>query len=172
MLRLLNRCSKGRSAWALLALTALALELTALWFQHVMGLKPCVMCIYERCALLGVLLAGIVGAIAPATPLRFVGIIGWLIAAGEGLRLSWEHTMLQLHPPLFATCDFMARFPSWLRLDKWVPGMFVASGDCLDRSWTLFSLSMPQWLVVVFAVYLLIGVLVFIAQLKNFSRQR
>ena len=54
MLRYLNQCSRGRGAWLLLALTALALELTALFFQHVMGLKPCVMCIYERNALFGV----------------------------------------------------------------------------------------------------------------------
>ena len=172
MLRMLNRCSKGRTAWLLLALTALALELTALWFQHVMGLKPCVMCIYERCALLGVLLAGLVGALAPATPFRFIGIIVWLIGAGEGVRLSWEHTMLQVHPPLFATCDFMARFPSWLPLDKWVPGMFVASGNCLDRSWTLFNLSMPEWLLGIFVVYLLVAVLVLIAQLSVFSRRK
>lgn len=48
-----------------MALTAFALEMVALWFQHVMGLKPCVLCIYERCALFGVMGAGLLGAIAP-----------------------------------------------------------------------------------------------------------
>lgn len=47
----------------LLALTAFTLELVALWFQHVMLLRPCVMCIYERCALLGIMFAGLIGAI-------------------------------------------------------------------------------------------------------------
>ena len=65
----------GRGAWLLMAFTALALELTALWFQHVMLLKPCVLCIYERCALFGVLGAALIGAIAPKTPLRYVA---WL----------------------------------------------------------------------------------------------
>ncbi|MGK7286317.1 disulfide bond formation protein B [Buttiauxella agrestis] len=65
MLRYLNQCSRGRGAWLLLAFTAFALEMVALWFQHVMMLKPCVMCIYERCALFGIMGAGIVGAIAP-----------------------------------------------------------------------------------------------------------
>ena len=41
MLRFLNQCSRGRGAWLLMALTAFALEMVALWFQHVMGLKPC-----------------------------------------------------------------------------------------------------------------------------------
>ncbi len=67
MLRFLNQCSRGRGAWLLMAFTALALELVALWFQHVMLLKPCVLCIYERCALFGILGAALIGAIAPKT---------------------------------------------------------------------------------------------------------
>lgn len=120
MLRFLNQCSQGRGAWLLMAFTALALELTALWFQHVMLLKPCVLCIYERCALFGVLGAALIGAIAPKTPLRYVAMVIWLYSAFRGVQLTYEHTMLQLYPSPFATCDFMARFPEWLPLDKWV----------------------------------------------------
>lgn len=124
MLRFLNQCSQGRGAWLLMAFTALALELTALWFQHVMLLKPCVLCIYERCALFGVLGAALIGAIAPKTPLRYVAMVIWLYSAFRGVQLTYEHTMLQLYPSPFATCDFMVRFPEWLPLDKWVPQVF------------------------------------------------
>lgn len=164
MLRFLNQCSRGRGAWLLMAFTAFALEMVALWFQHGMGLQPCVMCIYERCALLGVMAAGITGAIAPKIPLRFAAIAIWLYSAWEGVRLSWEHVMIQLHPSPFVTCDFAARFPSWLPLDKWLPGMFVAAGDCADNSWSFLTFSMPQWMLVIFGAYLAIGVLVLIAQ--------
>lgn len=61
----------------LLALTAFTLELVALWFQHVMLLRPCVMCIYERCALLGIMFAGLIGAIAhDCSPPAFGGVYG------------------------------------------------------------------------------------------------
>lgn len=171
MLRYLNLCSRGRGAWLLLALTALALELVALFFQHGMGLKPCVMCIYERCALFGVMAAGVVGAIAPQTPLRWASLAVWIYSAAEGLRLSWEHTMLQLHPNPFVTCDFAARFPAWLPLDKWLPAIFVASGDCAERGWTLLGWSMPQWMIAIFAAYLLVAIVVLVAQLFR-PRQR
>jgi len=164
MLQYFNRCSQGRGAWLLLALTALILELVALFFQHVMLLQPCVMCIYERCALFGVLGAGLVGAIAPATWLRYGAIFILIYSAAEGLRLSWQHTMIQLHPSPFTTCDFAARFPNWLPLDKWLPGVFVATGDCAERSWTFLTFGMPQWLVVVFSVFLVIGVVILLAQ--------
>lgn len=164
MFRYLNQCSRGRGAWLLLALSALALEMVALYFQHVMLLRPCVMCIYERSALFGVMGAGIVGAIAPRSPLRYVALLIWLYSAWEGMRLSYEHTMIQLHPNPFVTCDFAAHFPSWLPLDKWLPFIFVASGDCAERSWSFLTLSMPQWMIVVFAAYLIVALLILIVQ--------
>ncbi|EOY4338957.1 disulfide bond formation protein DsbB [Cronobacter malonaticus] len=164
MLRYLNQCSRGRGAWLLLALTAFALEMVALWFQHVMMLKPCVLCIYERCALFGVMGAGLVGAIAPKTPLRFVAMGIWIYSAWKGLMLSIEHTNIQLLPSPFVTCDFAARFPTWLPLDKWLPQVFVASGDCAERQWSFLTLEMPQWLIGIFTAYLVVALLVLLAQ--------
>lgn len=71
-----------------MALTAFALEMVALWFQHVMGLKPCVLCIYERCALFGVMGAGLLGAIAPKTPLPLRRYRGLAVQRTEGIELS------------------------------------------------------------------------------------
>ncbi len=171
MLRFLNQCSRGRGAWLLLGFTAFALEMVALYFQHVMLLKPCVMCIYERCALFGVMGAGIVGAIAPKTPLRYAALLIWLYSAYEGVRLAYDHTMLQLRPAFAVTCDFAAHFPNWLPLDKWLPAIFVASGDCAEKQWAFLSLGMPQWLLIIFVVFLLIALLVLVAQAMKPKRR-
>ncbi|CRY11732.1 disulfide bond formation protein DsbB [Yersinia enterocolitica] len=171
MLQFLNRCSKGRGAWLLMALTALVLELIALYFQHVMLLQPCVMCIYERAALFGILGASLLGAIAPKSPLRYLAIFIWIYSAWEGVQLAWTHTMLQLHPSPFTTCDFFVSFPSWLPLDKWFPAVFVASGDCAVKQWEFLSLEMPQWLVGIFAAYLFIAILVLISQFVKPKRR-
>lgn len=42
--------------------------------------------------------------------------------------------------------------------------MFVASGDCSVRQWEFLTLEMPQWLVGIFAAYLIVALLVLIAQ--------
>lgn len=169
MLQFFNRCSQGRGAWLLMALTALVLALIALYFQHVMLLQPCVVCIYQRIALAGILGASVIGALAPRTALRYVAILLWIYSAWQGLQLAWKHSMIQLHPSPFNTCDFFVTLPSWLPLDKWLPAVFQASGDCSERQWQFLSLGMPQWLVGIFAAYLLIAVLVLISQ---FVRQR
>lgn len=163
MMQSLNHCSKNRSTWLLLSLTAFALELVALYFHHIILLRPCVLCIYQRCALFGVIAAGLVGAIAPATPLRFVGLAIWLYSAWQGLILSVKHTNIQLHPSPFVTCDFFVSFPTWFPLDKWLPSVFSASGDCAVRQWHCLSLEMPQWMMIIFGAYLVVAVIILIA---------
>lgn len=164
MLRTLNQYSRGRNAWLLMALIAFALELVALLFQHGMKLQPCVLCIYERCALFGIMGAGLLGAIAPKTPLRFAALFMWGYSAWRGVELAWQHTKMQLHPSPFQTCDFAARFPSWLPLDKWLPQVFVATGDCSVRQWEFLGLEMPQWLLGIFIAFFATAIVVLLAQ--------
>ncbi|PHM45518.1 disulfide bond formation protein B [Xenorhabdus mauleonii] len=164
MLQYLKKSSQGRGAWLLMALTALILEATALYFQHKMQLQPCVMCIYERVALFGILGAALLAAITPKTPLRWLAILLWIYSAWQGLRLAWDHTMMQLYPSPFNTCDFFVDFPSWLPLHEWLPSVFQAYGDCSIKQWEFLTLDMPQWLIGIFAVYLVVGVLVLVSQ--------
>ncbi|MEQ1963779.1 disulfide bond formation protein DsbB [Xenorhabdus khoisanae] len=164
MFQFLKQSSQGRGAWLLMALTALILETTALYFQHVRQLQPCVMCIYERVALFGILGAALLGVIAPKTPLRWLAILLWIYSAWQGLQLAWDHTMMQLHPSPFNTCDFFVSFPSWLPLQDWLPSIFQAYGDCSVKQWEFLTLDMPQWLIGIFAAYLVVGVLVLVSQ--------
>ncbi|GKX54786.1 disulfide bond formation protein B [Leminorella grimontii] len=172
MLSFLNGCSKGRGAWFLLALSVIIFEGVALYFQHVMLLRPCVLCIYERCALFGILGAALIGMIAPSsTVLRYLAIIVWIYSAIEGVLLTWKHTMMQLYPSPMNVCDFFVSFPSWLPLDKWIPSVFVANGDCSEKQWSFLSMEMPQWLLIIFGVYLLIALLVVLAQFVKPKRR-
>ncbi|WP_340615627.1 disulfide bond formation protein DsbB [Xenorhabdus entomophaga] len=164
MFQFLKQSSQGRGTWLLMALTALILEATALYFQHIRQLQPCVMCIYERVALFGILGAALLGVIAPKTPLRWLAILLWVYSAWQGLQLAWDHTMMQLHPSPFNTCDFFVSFPSWLPLHEWLPSVFQAYGDCSVKQWELLTLDMPQWMIGIFAAYLVVGVLVLVSQ--------
>lgn len=166
----LNTFSRQRKAWLLLLLCIIIFESCALFFQHVMLLAPCVMCIYERIAMLGIGLAAIVGAIAPQNPVfRWVGFAGWGIAAIKGLTLALQHVEFQLHPSPFHTCDLFVTLPSWMPLNEWMPWMFQSYGDCSEIVWQFLTLSMPQWLVIIFAGNLVALAIMIVAQ---FSKQR
>ncbi|CUX95940.1 Disulfide bond formation protein B [Candidatus Gullanella endobia] len=164
MIRLLHRYSKHRLAWLLLAFTASSLELVVLYFQHILLIKPCVLCIYQRCALYGIISAGLIGALFPKTLLRFVSLIIWLYSAWKGLYLAIKHTNIYLNPSPFVTCEFFVNFPSWLPLDKYLPSIFSINGDCTVRQGYFLSLQIPQWMVIIFSAYLAVAVIVFFVQ--------
>ena len=60
MLDFFKQLSLKRSAWIFLAFSTFALESTALYFQYGMGLQPCVLCVYERLAMVGLFIAGFI----------------------------------------------------------------------------------------------------------------
>jgi disulfide bond formation protein DsbB len=158
---ILKNLPKQRWPWLLLATSALFLELCALYFQHIMKLEPCVMCIYERLPVIGIFLAGLVGACAPRKlSIRLIGFSGWIVSAVWGLLLAIEHTDYQLNPSPFNTCDFFPNFPSWAPLHQWVPWLFNPTGDCSEIVWQFLGYSMPQWLIVSFAIYILIFIVI------------
>lgn len=168
MLTTLRHWSQNRFSWLLLALTAIGLEGAALYFQYGMGLMPCVMCVYQRIAVLGILVAALIGATAPNLALmRILGGFLWLYSAYRGIALSWEHTQLIINPSPFATCDFFVTLPSWFALHEWVPSVFQATGDCSVSQWKFLSLEMPQWMLIIFSAYFLVGLLVLISQVTS-----
>lgn len=168
MLSYLKELSFSRNAWLLLMFSCLALEGTALYFQHGMGLVPCVMCIYERLALLAILTAGIIGAIAPRTTFVRLFALGLgLFGAIKGLLLAIKHTDYQMNPAPWNQCEILVDFPQTLPLNKWFPNLFEAGGSCNEITWQMWGLTMPQWLIAIFAVYLLILGLILISQVAR-----
>lgn len=167
----LNNISRQRLPWILLLLFVVFFEACALFFQHVLGLGPCVMCIYERIAMLGIGGGAIIGALAPNHPLfRWVGLLVWGACALKGIMLALEHVKIQFDPSPFTTCDMFVTLPNWLPLNHWMPWMFKVYGDCGDIVWQFLSLSMPQWLVIIFAGNLVAFTLVTLSQGVKQSR--
>lgn len=166
MLTTLKDLSKQRWPWLLLAFSAFTLELCALYFQHVMKLEPCVMCVYERAIMVALMLSGLVGAIAPQyLVIRLIAFAGWAVTSVWGILLAMEHTDYQMNPSPFATCDFFPNFPSWAPLHEWMPWLFNPTGDCAEVVWQFFGYSMPQWLIVSFAVYAILFVVIAVTAL-------
>ena len=162
------RIVESRYAWWLLGGSALLLEGVALWVQYGLGLDPCVMGVYERVALFGLMLAGILGASYPRWLIvRLVGYLIWGISAGWGLLLAWEHVRIQSDPTAALSCNFAPDFPPWAKLDEWLPTVFLPTGYCDDVQWQWLSLTMAEWVGVIFAAYLLVLVGVFLLELRG-----
>ncbi|MGQ0287093.1 disulfide bond formation protein DsbB [Pasteurellaceae bacterium 22721_9_1] len=158
--------STKRGTWLLLLFSVICLEATALYFQHGMGLRPCVMCIYERVALFGVGIAGIWGLIAPRyLIMRLIALALGLWGAIQGFLLSTKHVGYQLDPKPWDQCPVTVDFPATLPLDKWLPDVFHPTGLCTEIGWRFLDFTMVQWLVFIFAVYSVLLVIILLSQI-------
>ncbi|MDP8079651.1 disulfide bond formation protein DsbB [Phocoenobacter skyensis] len=172
MLTYIKELSLDRSAWLLLILSGAILEGIALYFQHKMGLVPCVMCIYERIALLAICIAGVIAFIAPRFfVFRFIALGIGIFGAIKGLSLSIEHTNYQLNPAPWNQCPIKVNFPTELPLNQWLPSFFEAGGSCSEIQWQFLTFSMPQWLIMIFSAYLTILVVVALSQFKKLRKK-
>jgi disulfide bond formation protein DsbB len=154
LLNKLSLLSTDRRAWGLLFVSALCLEISALYFQYVMDLRPCIMCIYQRTAVFGIMFAAMPAMLVNNLITRIMGYTGWGISAIWGLLIAIEHVDIQTAVnPFFATCEFVPNFPSWIPLHEWLPNIFGATGDCGDINWSFMDMTMPQWMIMIFAIY-------------------
>ncbi|GGA77943.1 disulfide bond formation protein B [Neiella marina] len=172
-MRALSQFAETRWSWLLLAVSALVLDLVALYFQHVMLLEPCVKCIHERVAMFGIMFAGIIGMLNPKSIyLRVAGYGLWLYSAIEGLRIAISHVKLQFPSdnPFIDSCGMDPEFPSWAPLDYWLPEIFMPRGMCDEVQWEFLGYTMPQWLVVCFSVYIAIWLAVVASRLITVRR--
>ena len=137
-----------------------ALTAAALWLQHVEGLEPCPLCIFQRgfVVVLGVVM--LAGALHdPATAGRRAYGAATALAAGAGTAVAGRHVWLQHLPPGAAPecgpgLEYMLEaFPFVEALGMILSG----SGECAEVQWTFLFLSIPEWTLLLFVAFTLFG---------------
>lgn len=167
-MKTISELVNNATSWKLLAISALALELVALYFQYVMGLAPCIMCIYQRAAIWGIFFAGVVGSFGHKYMItRLVAFALWGTGAIWGLIIAFEHVEMQTTDSLFFTCEYVPNFPSWAPLHQWIPALFEATGDCGEISWRFLDYTMPQWMIATYCMYTAVFAIVIIGRLLH-----
>jgi len=156
-MKILSDLTTQSKPWLLLALSALALEICALFFQYALNLAPCIMCVYQRVAIASIAVSGVIGFIGFGFIwIRIAAYAFWAIGAIWGLLIALEHVEMQANSgSLFFSCEFIPNFPTWAPLHEWLPIFFEATGDCGDINWQFLGYSMPQWMIVVYGAYTL-----------------
>ena len=125
----------------------------ALYFQHVMGLEPCPLCIFQRIFVIALGLIMLAAAIHnPGRLWRRIYGAGMLVFALLGAGVAGRHVWLQNLPPdQVPECgpglEYMLQsFPLFEALEL----VFKGSGECAEVQWTFLGLSIPAWTLVIF----------------------
>jgi protein dithiol:quinone oxidoreductase len=129
-------------------LACAALIAYALYAEHVLGLAPCPLCIFQRIA---VIVLGVLFLIAAIHNPRAGGrkVYGSLIvlAALAGIGIAARHIWIQAQPPgTVAACgadlNYMLEI---LPLKEVISKVLTGSGECGQINWRMLGLSMPWW---------------------------
>ena len=145
----------GRRSWNGVGFAACVAGMAyALYLQHVRGLMPCHLCIFQRVVMIAIGLTFLAALIQDPRRggSRVYGVILALLGA-VGVALASRHVWLQLQPEgsvpaCGASLEFMFQVlpPSDVLLK-----VFRGGAECQKIDWQLFGLSMPAWLIVAFA---------------------
>ena len=166
MLNLFSAWAESKSAWLTLFMSSALLIVTALYFQHIMDLQPCIKCIYQRTAVFGILVSSLMPLIWQHSITRLLGFIGWGVASIWGFLIAHEHVdMLFAANPFFVVCDIIPNFPAFMPLHEWLPAVFGATGDCSENSWQFLDMGMAQWMRIIFGMYAVTWLLMLISRL-------
>ncbi|MAP35458.1 MAG: disulfide bond formation protein B [Halomonas sp.] len=126
----------------------------ALSLEHIVGLEPCPLCIFQRVA---VIAAGLVLAVAAIHNPKggvgrgIYGLLG-LAAVGTGAFIAGRHVWLQgLPADEVPSCgpglDYMMDI---LPMQEVVAMVLTGSGECAEIDFMLLGLSLPAWTLIGF----------------------
>lgn len=146
---------RGRPAFALLAVGCLGLVGTGMVIQELDSIQPCPLCIFQRLLYLVIALWALLGLVLPrahraALVLTGLTALGGVATAGYQTWLQWVND-----PALecsYTDPNLIERLVDWLGTR--LPSLFLATGFCSSRDWTLFDLSMANWSLICFLAIL------------------
>ena len=150
--------TRRQRRWWNLAGAAIAAGLMgyALFAEHVQGLEPCPLCIFQRIAMVAVGLVFLAAAAhaPPSLGARAYAALG-VLTAGVGAGVAGWHVYLQTLPPGAAPPDCGASLDYLLDVfGPWetIRMVLASSGECTDIDWSFAGLSMPAWVLVWFVL--------------------
>ena len=149
-------------------LVSIAMIGLALFFQYYMELIPCPLCIVQRVIVMAFgglfLLAFLQG---PKTWGRRVYGFLFTLTSIAGLIVAGRHTWLQ-HLPADKVPECGPGLEFWMKnlpTNEVIQKVFQGSGECAEVVWSFASLSIPEWSLIAFGIFLLFSLkLLFLAK--------
>lgn len=146
---------RPRAIFAAMFVAAAALLGTAFYMEYVLLLEPCPLCMMQR------IWIAIAGLLALGAALHGRAVRVWagtvaaaaLVGSGFSIRQLW---LQNLPPDQVPACgpglSYMIEvFP----LSEVLRAMVLGTGNCAEVSWTLLGISIPGWVLVAFAGFLI-----------------
>ncbi|MDH5388724.1 MAG: disulfide bond formation protein B [Gammaproteobacteria bacterium] len=154
----LKTLSHSRWYWGSALFSGIALLSIALIYQHVLGERPCLLCIQIRLWVSLFVLASFVGFLVRHNPLmNSVAHLSVVLIAGGLVERSYQLLGTE-RGFIFGDCGFDLGLPVWFAIDKWLPSVYYVETACGYTPEIIFGITMAEALMVFSAGLLLVSV--------------
>ncbi len=139
-------------------LISVAMMGTALFFQYVLYLEPCPLCSVQRAVVIAFGITFLLGFIQGPKlwGRRIYGLLLTLISVA-GLIVAGRHTWLQ-HLPKDQVPECGPGLDFWMKnlpTSDVIQKIFQGSGECAEVASRFLSLSIPEWSLIAFSLFLI-----------------
>jgi protein dithiol:quinone oxidoreductase len=154
--------TRPRTAFAVMFAACAGLIAFALYLQHALTLEPCPMCILQRYAFIAIALVALIATLHDPRGFALTLYGGLVILFGiVGSGIAIRHSWVQHFPPPNAGCGIELEFlMEVLPLTDLLPAIFRGSGECSKVDWRFIGLSIPEWALVWFVVFVVFTLVV------------
>ena len=142
-----------RIFFLIIFLCCVSLMIFGLYLEHIRGLDPCPLCVFQRIAYILIIIASLIAVIHnPAntwkTIYKFLIFIFSVMGASVAGRQVWlQHLPPELVPECGPGLDYMLNvfpFADAVRM------ILSGSGECAEVQWRFIGLSIAEWSLIVF----------------------
>ncbi len=119
-----------------------------LYLQHVEGLEPCPLCVFQRVAFIAL---GLVFVIAALHGPRKTGAVVYAVSGGliaaTGAGIAMRHIWLQNLPPdqVPACGPGLSYMLEQYAVTRMLEKVLSGSGECAEAGWRFLGLTIPGW---------------------------
>jgi disulfide bond formation protein DsbB len=142
-------CAVQARTWFLSGfLACIGMELAAIYFQFVVKLEPCPLCITQRLIVFSLALVFLAGALHNPGPggVRLYAGLAALVSLAGALVAAYHFSLQLLPHQELASCGPGAAYIlEHFQLADAVRLFLTGTGDCTVVVWTFLGLSMPFW---------------------------
>ena len=151
----------NKTLFLLIFMACVGLMAAAYYFEYVMYLDPCPLCMMQRIAVMLVGLLALSGFIFSGSQVKQAvhGVL-MLLASILGMAVAGRHIWIQNLPAdEVPTCgpslEYMVETLPWAEV---LSVMLKGDGNCVETQWSFVGLSMPEWVLVAFVGFALAAV--------------
>ena len=154
--------TSNRQIFSLIAILAVVAVGIALTTQHVLGMHPCVWCVFQRLVCILIAFSALIGVIFTNRPMQAMSallVVGWSIV-GVSAAVAQRQAVLAQDSCALSIAD---KVMTWTGLDVSIPAVFEPQATCVDAAADLFGVPYEIWTLLLFVF---LGLLALVALFK------